>query len=389
MGKGIWCGSTQKAEEEKTMKHRGVFEKEPGSGIWWVRYFDQGGRKRREKAGTKSAAILLYQKRKQGVLEGKKLPEKFRRPSACFAELAKDALAYSKTHKRSYGDDKIRMERVLEWFRGRLADSITPHELEQKLGSCEEERGWAPATVNRYRALLSLIYRLGVRNGKITENPARLVKHRTENNARVRFLSPEEEVRLRAALQAMCPDHLPEFEIALNTGLRLSELYTLAWENVNLSRRLLTVPRSKNGEVRHVPLNSPAHAALETLRKMSGPSGHVFRNKRNGRLTGPRFWFEPVLKAAKVRNFTWHCLRHTFASRLVMIGESLRTVQDLMGHKQISMTVRYAHLTPRHQLAAVERLAASSPAAQAPNPSDPRSDTKQSEASDEKSTFVQ
>lgn len=370
------------------MKQRGIFEKQPGSGVWWVRYFDQSGRKRREKAGTKSAAILLYRKRKQGVLEGKKLPEKFRRPSASFAELAKDALAYAKTHKLSYGDDKIRMERLLGWFRDRLADSITPQEMEQKLSNCEEVRGWAPATVNRYRALLSLIYRLGVRNGKIAENPARLVKHRTENNARIRFLTPEEEVRLRVALQAKCPEHWPEFEIAVNTGMRLSELYTLTWENVSISRRLLTVPRSKNGQVRHVPLNTPALAAFETLRRIGSASGPVFRNKRKGRLTGPRFWFEPVLKAANVRNFTWHCLRHTFASRLVMNGESLRTIQELMGHKQISMTVRYAHLTPHHQLAAVERLAAISPVTQAPNQSDPRSDTKRNEASDEKVTFV-
>lgn len=63
------------------------------------------------------------------------------------------------------------------------------------------------------------------------------------------------------------------------------------------------------------------------------------------RLTGPRYW-EPALKKAKVRNFTWHCLRHTFASRLVMNGENLRTVQELMGHKQISMRVRYSHLAP-------------------------------------------
>ena len=280
------------------------------------------------------------------------------------------------------------MEILLTWFRDRLADSITPHEIEQKLSGREQERGWAPATVNRHRALLSLIYRLGVRNRKITDNPARLVKHRTENNARIRFLAPEEEVRLRAAVQATCPEHLPEFEIALNTGLRLTELYTLTWDNVSISRRLLTVPRSKNGEIRHVPLNTPALAAFETLRKVSGPSGPVFRNRRKSRLTGPRFWFDPVLVAAKVHNFTWHCLRHTFASRLVMNGENLRTVQDLMGHKQISMTVRYAHLAPHHQLAALERLAASSPVAQVKKPSDPRSDTSEKTTSEEKVIFV-
>jgi site-specific recombinase XerD len=63
-----------------------------------------------------------------------------------------------------------------------------------------------------------------------------------------------------------------------------------------------------------------------------------------------------MVRKAKLDNFTFHCIRHTFASRLVMAGVDLRTVQELMGHKTISMTVRYGHLAPQHQLAAVQRL---------------------------------
>jgi integrase len=82
----------------------------------------------------------------------------------------------------------------------------------------------------------------------------------------------------------------------------------------------------------------------------------VIRNAEGGLLTSPRYWFEPAVKKAKILTFSWHCLRHTFASRLVMAGVDLRTVQELMGHKSIQMTVRYSHLTPKHTLAAVERL---------------------------------
>ena len=128
-------------------------------------------------------------------------------------------------------------------------------------------------------------------------------------------------------------------------------------ENVNLARRVLTVARAKNGEARHVPLNGPALAALAELRKRGDGTGPVIRNADGGALTGPRYWFEPALRVAKIRKFSWHCLRHTFASRLVMAGVDLRTVQELMGHKSIQMTVRYSHLTPKHTLAAVERLA--------------------------------
>jgi site-specific recombinase XerD len=73
-------------------------------------------------------------------------------------------------------------------------------------------------------------------------------------------------------------------------------------------------------------------------------------------LDNPRKWFVPALEEAKIEEFNWHDLRHTFASRLVMAGVDLRTVQQLMGHKTIQMTVRYSHLAPEHQLDAVERL---------------------------------
>ena len=82
----------------------------------------------------------------------------------------------------------------------------------------------------------------------------------------------------------------------------------------------------------------------------------MIRNLQGEPLAGARHWFKPAIRTAKIRGFTWHCLRHTFASRLVMAGVDIRTVQELMGHNTIAMTVRYSHLAPTHTLAAVERL---------------------------------
>jgi site-specific recombinase XerD len=324
---------------------RGVFERKPGE--WWICYFDASGRKRREKAGTWASARDLYIKRKNDALRGKKLPETLRRKTVPFAEIAKDALAHSKQHKRDYRHDVGRMETLLSWFREYPAESITPQEIERRF---EKER-WSPATCNRFRALLSLTYRLAILSNKVGNNPARLVKHRREDNTRIRFLSADEEAALRKATVARAREHLPEIELALHTGMRLSEQYGLTWADVSLDRRLLTIPRSKNGLARHVPLNHSATRALESLRKRTGESGFVC-----GGAPGPRPWFEPVLAAAKLSDFSWHCLRHTFASRLVMAGVDLRTVQELLGHKTIAMTIRYAHLAPKHTLAAVERL---------------------------------
>jgi site-specific recombinase XerD len=345
----ILITAPSKDTRRKGRNTRGIFEKVPDSDIWWIRFIDAEGRFRREKTGTKGMAIDLYRKRKVEALEGKKLPERLRRATVTFATVAKDALAYSKVHKAgtSYRCDAGRMEVVLGWFREYPAESITAQDIERQF----QKQEWAPATANHYRALLSFTYRLAIRNGNVKENPARLVSHRLEDNARIRFLSSDEEKVLRKAIDGKCSERMPEFDLALNTGLRLSEQYGLLWENVSLPLRMLTIPRSKNGTMRHVPLNQAAVKALETLRERLPSSGWVCGGGRE-----PRRWFEPVLKEAKVANFSWHWMRHTFASRLVMAGVDIRTVQELLGHKTIAMTVRYCHLAPKHTMAAVERL---------------------------------
>jgi len=369
--------------KQEIKKIRGVFEKVPGSGIWWVCYFDSDGRKRREKVGRKGDAIDLYRKRKMEALQGKKLPEKLRARKVSFAELAKDALEYSRTHKRSFGDDEIRMAKLTDWLGDRPAESVTPQEIERWLSAKSTLK---PATLNRYRALLSLVYRLGMQNGKVTLNPARLVRQRKENNARIRFLSTEEEQALRKVMLVKYLKHVPELELALHTGLRLSEQYGLRWDCVDFDRRTLTVPLSKNGEPRHVPLNDEALLALRSAQVCSNDQPHVFLNRYGQRLVSPREWFDPAVKSAGLSEFTWHCLRHTFASRLVMAGVDLRTVQELMGHKTIQMTVRYAHLAPKHQLAAVQRLCDTGTAQKAP--SDTRTDTSNQVRSDKETITV-
>jgi integrase len=274
---------TFKRTRDRDPKARGVFQKIPSSGVYWIRYVDAQGRYRREKAGTKGAAIDLYRKRKMEAVAGKKLPEKLRRATVTFADIAKDALAYSKQHKRDYRHDAGRMETLLAWFREYPAEAITAQDIERRF----QQQEWSPATCNRFRALLSLTYRLAIRSGKVKENPARLVKHRLENNARIRFLSTDEETALRKAVEARCPEHLPEFELALHTGMRVSEQYGLTWADVSFPRRVLTIQRSKNGYARHIPLNQSAIRTLELLRKRTGGAGFVC-----GGAPGPRLWFE-------------------------------------------------------------------------------------------------
>lgn len=368
--------TNSKPDAKEKRNPRGVFEKAPGSEIWWIRYVDADGRFRREVAGSKSAAINLVRKRKMQALEGKKLPEKLRRATVLFEEIAHEALSYSKREKRTYDDDVSRMERILGWFRGRSVDSITPQEIEQRLEKGVED-GWAPSTVNHYRSLLSLTFRLAIRSGNAKSNPARATRHRKEDNSRVRYLSDEEEIRLRKAIAADWQGHETELDLALHTGMRLSEMYGLTWENVNLEGRLLTIPRSKNGETRYVRVNSVALAALQVFRARGDGSGRVIRTVAGEPLHGPRYWFEKALATAKIESFHWHDLRHTFASRLVMAGVNLRAVQVALGHKSIAMTVRYSHLSPEYQLDAVEKLVVKATEVASKEPTDTTTDTRE------------
>lgn len=352
--------------KRESAKVRGVYERKPGE--WWIRYVDSQGRYRREKAGTKGAAIDLVRKRKTDALIGKKLPEKLRRATVTFADVARDALAYSKAHKLSYKDDVARMERILSWFRDRSADSVSPQEIERHFEECIEQEEWAASTVNHYRSLLSLTYRLAIRNSKALNNPARSTRHRREDNSRVRYLTPEEDVKLRDVMAKEWAQHIPELDLALHTGMRLGEMYGLTWDNVNLTGRLLTIPRSKNGERRHVRLNSVAVAVLVVFSGRGTGTGPVIRNAKGEPLCGPRYWFEKAITKAGIEGFHWHDLRHTFASRLTMAGVGLRAVQDALGHKSVAMTVRYSHLAPDFLQDVVDKLV--------PKPAEAASDSR-------------
>src|SRR5713101_3917346 len=245
---------------------RGIYEKVPGSNVWWVRYADAAGRIRCEKAGLKSAAVKLYQKRRTEILEGKKLPEQLRGRVVRFAEIVDDALAYCKANNQGQQFDGYRIGRLRDEF-GNYAAEIPIEDLRRWFS----EQEWQPGTHNRYKSTLSLMFRLAIENKKASTNPARSLKRKREDNGRVRFLNQlapvkteveylkpyaDEESRLRAVILADYPAHMPEFEIALHTGMRPSEQYGLIWSRVDLVRKLITIPKSKNGNTRHIPLNS-------------------------------------------------------------------------------------------------------------------------------------
>ncbi len=338
---------------------RGIFEKRPGSGIFWIRFVDGSGRYRREKVGAFGLAVKLLDKRRGEAVQGKKLPETLRRKFVGFAELCALAEAYIRQKYSRPSDDLARLELLKARLGDRPASEITPPEIERVLDTLARERRWSPSTRNHHHNLVSLAFREGIYHSKAEANPARAVRRKTESKGRIRFLSLEEETNLRAILRGnpVWAEHEAELTLALATGLRRGSMYRdLTWENVDLAGRTLTIPRTKNGEPITLPLNQDAMRALSIFRSRGDGTGRVVRNQAGETLEVNAHWFIPAVRAAGIKYFRWHDCRHTFASRLRQKGEALDRIAALLGHKGLQMTLRYSHLRIDDLHAAVSQI---------------------------------
>jgi integrase len=328
-------------------KTRGIFEKVPGSGVWWIRYIGADGRYHREKAGSFSQAEKLLTKRRNAALMGRKMPEMLRRRVVSFGELCDDTKLYIEKRYARPKHDLGRLEVIRGWFGSRSADSLTLPEIESTLERAKDENSWSSSSWNHHHTLLSLTFRLAIRNGKVERNPASGVRRIREDNSRVRFLTIDEETKLREAIRsnAAWADHEPELSLALATGLRRGDMYCLTWENVDLAEKVATIPRTKNGDPVHIPLNADAMKALMIFRSRSDGTGRVVRNAAGQPLQYNNFWFVPAVRAAKILDYKWHDNRHSYASRLRQRGVPLGNIAELLGHRTLAMTRRYSHLS--------------------------------------------
>jgi integrase len=343
----------------KEKRHRGVFEREKGSNIWWVRFVDVDGKRKARCIGSFSDAVDFYEAEKVRVRKRILAPVASHR-GVRYSHLVEAALIYNGQSHRDQRNFAQRLKTTLDHFGHRFADTITPAEIAEWFSEMEDEREWTPATINRYRAAMSKAFKLGIADGKVSRNPARLVPQRKESNGRLRFLSEGEDERLRAALSGR-PNCVPQLDIALHTGMRKGEQFSVTWGQVDFDHKYIHLSETKNGSNRYVSLNSKALETLKTLKethdRLKVPADSLlFLSHQNKPMTDPKEWFGRACDEAKIVGVTWHTLRHTFASRLVMAGVGLKEVQELMGHKTITMTARYAHLAPAHKLKALEKL---------------------------------
>lgn len=348
-------------------KDRGLFEKEKGSGVWWIRYHDHRGKERREKVGPKAAARQLYEDRKtlvRQVLKGLR-PESDltgEKPSkVTLGEYIASSLPELQ-QKKSWKDEKRYAETWSHLIGGLYLDEVAPtHAVLRRTALLE--RGLSPATANRETEFLRATLNRAVRDGLLERNPLHALKLLPVDNVRFRTASGGEEERLRAEME---PEDFEIIVFAVDTGIRRERIFSLPWAQVDLENGWITITQAKAGSSRQVPMTNRVRAILER-RWASRTCEWVFPNSRGNPLN-PETWcsrkFRPALERAGIEGLWFHDLRRTFASKLARKGKGGRVLSGLLGQRSSKTTDRYAHLDPESFQAAISTLNEESTGAQ-------------------------
>ncbi len=333
---------------------RGI-RKQKGSKYWQIRYRDISGKLREESSGSikKRDAETLLIRRKQEVLEGIK-PELKRFPNITLIEFAPEYLKWAK-RQRSYKSKIYAVSQLIEDMGNVPMNQITLKFIEQWQTERREDRGNSHATINRYLSLLKHMYTKAFDWKMVSEKTCHIVhgvKKLEENNERLRYLSSEESWQLIEE----CDNHLKPIVItALYTGMRKEEILSLTWDKVDLENRKIKLDITKSGKRREIHIVDTLYETLKNLRtRIDVP--YVFHDVKGRRYKDIKRSFASAMERAKITNFRFHDLRHTFASQYIMATGSIRALQEVLGHSSLKMVLRYAKLSDSYSASAMKEF---------------------------------
>jgi integrase len=377
-------------------KDRGLLAKKDSTGklLWYVRLYHEGKERQFGSFSTKTAAREFYEKAKQEQKTGRFFPERYHHAGHLLVEELLTRRAETTTVKNQAAE-----KHYMRWWANRLKGQRLNHITATVIEDAQRDllaTPYAPQTVVHYLKALRHVLNTAVRDGKLDRNPFARVQLVKVQNGKTRFLSPDEETRV---LHMLGPIYGPWARLAILTGLRLGEQFRLRWADVDLDRGLITLPHTKAGKVQYVLLNEEAKDILRTRqiqqmnRQITCPFVYPSETLASP-LDQRNFYariFRPAVVSLHMEDVGWHTLRHTFASRLAMSGQTEGTIATLLRHSTNTLVRRYAHLSPSHLHAAVETVAAYGKATPKMRsiPSGTVTETgKQEEGSEEKRTEV-
>lgn len=337
------------------------FRKRKGKkGITWQAVIRMGGRRSQVATfRTKGEAEEWARETESAISKGKYLPsyEAKRRT-------VKELLERYQETEIPKKKDQSNPKRQADFWIDRLGDLRLFQLTRSTIVEVRDElaKRLAPATVNRYLALLSHACTMAEREWEwMDTNPLRKVSGLEEPRGRVRFLSDAEKDRLLDAASKSPHPHLYAIVlIALTAGARKGEILGLRWKDVDLDSSRAVLHNTKNNERRTLALVPQVVDELRTLQKIRRIDDDlIFTNARSGGANSSYFekaW-QKARSQARLKDFRFHDLRHTCASNLAMNGATTAELAAVLGHKTLEMVKRYSHLSDEHVRGVVERTA--------------------------------
>lgn len=321
-----------------------IFER---NGNWYIDFVAPNGKRVRHSAKTtdKRKAQEYHDRIKADYWRMDKLDDK---PEYTWQQ-AVIYWADSRKNNPSFYNDTLELKR-LHPILGNLKLKQITTELVDRIKRQRLKEGVSPRTVNATLQCIRSVMRTAKDIEWIDTLPT--FKLLPEPKRRIRFLSVEEEARLLAVL----PDHIKQMvRFSLATGLRKSNVTGLTWSQIDVTRKCAWIhpDQAKAGNAIPVPLNTDA---LAIIREQTGKHlTHVFTFRGKVVEEPARHWSK-WLKQAKIENFRWHDLRHTWASRLIQNGVPLHALMEMGGWQDIDMVRKYAHFSSSHLLEFAEVL---------------------------------
>ena len=370
-----------------------------GSKVWYLYYYGSDGKKASKKLGaadklTVAQARELAQDVGGRVIRGENVKKEKPAPKLTYGEFLRDHYKPWVIANRKTGQETMQiLNSTFGFLMQRPIAELSVMEIEQWRTKKMAE-GRKAATLNRQVTALKATLSWALDREFIERKPLEKLGRLSEADSerKVRYLSTDERERLFNALDAReerfkmgrdshnqwsherersalprlralhFVDHLkPMVIVSLNTGIRQGALFRLRWSDVDFQEAILTVraANSKNEKTVHIPMNETLTNTLKDWKEQTTDDGEklVFPSPKSGDVMDScKSAWARLLKDAGITNFRWHDMRHDFASCLVMNGVDLNTVRELMGHSDLKMTLRYAHLAPAVKMKAVETL---------------------------------
>ena len=265
-------------------------------------------------------------------------------------------LPYIKQHIKSYkSNDSTYKMHIRPIFKNTPMNNINKLDIIKAHNDMISKKRLKPSTANKFIIFLSSIFHLALdmQLKDIIDNPVKGIKPFVENNHKERFLTKDESKRLiQSVNQSQNPNLKFIVPFLILTGARRGEVLNAKWKDIDVNNMMWTIPTSKSGKKRYIPISNELHKLILSIPKTS--KEYLFPSPKTNLPQNDVYqaWNNARIKA-NLKDVRMHDLRHSFASQLVNSGRSLYEVQILLGHSNMKMTQRYAHLSNESLMSAV------------------------------------